>query len=61
MIRLGFVGMFENFKIMSAVYVGLKIKEWYRLNNLNLFLCIRESTPFKKEGALVNCEVPTAH
>jgi len=56
-----FCGYVWELKIMSVVYVGLKIKEWYRLNNLNLFLCIRESTPFKKEGALVNCELPTAH
>jgi hypothetical protein len=54
----GYVWEFENY--VWCMWV-LKIKEWYRLNNLNLFLCIRESIPFKKEGALENCEVPTAH
>lgn len=43
------------------MYVGFKNKRMVQAQQYESLLCIRESIPFKKEGALENCEVPTAH
>jgi hypothetical protein len=58
MICLGFVGMFENLKIMCNL-CGFKNKRMVQDQQSESLSLLMESTPFKKKGALVNSEVPT--